>query len=656
MHLLLFAAREAVQESLGFNPFELVFGWTVRGPLKLLKESWLADDPPDSLLDQVSSLRDRLVSATNLAQENLKRSQCKMKTWYDKKARDRCFRVGEKVLVLLPIPQHPLQARYCGPYVVTKKISDLDYVIDTPDRHKARRLCHVNMLKKYHGKETHSATVCAFQNADETEQETALDEVDEGYVVFRNSDALRDLTNKLSHLSTSEGEEMAALVTEFSDLFSDVPGRTNCVHHHVDVGDAVPIKQNPYRVNPHKLEFLKKELDYMLTNDIIEPSQSDWSSPCLLVPKNDGTYCFCTDYRKVNVTTKSDSYPIPRVEDCIDRIGRAKYVSKIDLLKAYWHVPLTPKAKEISAFVTPEGFYQYKVMPFGMKNAPATFQRLINQITKNFERCEAYIDDVVVFSSTWEQHLHRVREMFSRLRQANLTVNLVKSEFGHAHVMYLGHVGGQGQVKPVDAKVQVIVEYPAPTTRRELMRFLGMAGYYRKFCRNFASVCEPLTNLLKKNSVFLWSESCRKAFETIKSLLVSAPVLATPDFDKLFMLAVDASDVGVGAVLLQEDSKGVDHTIGYFSHKFNASQRNYSTSEKEALALVYALQHFDFYISPTRFPLQVYTDHNTLVFLNKVKTKNQRLWRWSLALQSLDLEIRHIAGKDNVLADALSRE
>ena len=386
-------------------------------------------------------------------------------------------------------------------------------------------------MKKYHGKETHSATVCAFQNADETEQETALDEVDEGYVVFRNSDALRDLTNKLSHLSTSEGEEMAALVTEFSDLFSDVPGRTNCVHHHVDVGDAVPIKQNPYRVNPHKLEFLKKELDYMLTNDIIEPNQSDWSSPCLLVPKNDGTYRFCTDYCKVNVTTKSDSYPIPRVEDCIDSIGHAKYVSKIDLLKGYCQVPLTPKAKEISAFVMPEGFYQYKVMPFGMKNAPEMFQRLINQITKNFEGCEAYIDDVVVFSSTWEQHLHRVRELFSRLRQANLTVNLVKSEFGHAHVMYLGHVVGQGQVKPVDAKVRVIVEYPAPTTRRELMRFLGMAGYYRKFCRNFASVCESLTNLLKKNSVFLWSESCRKAFETIKSLLVSAPVLATPDFD-----------------------------------------------------------------------------------------------------------------------------
>ena len=278
-------------------------------------------------------------------------------------------------------------------------------------------------------------------------------------------------------------------------------------------------------------------------------------------------------------------------------------------------------------------------MPFGMKNSPATFQQMINQIVENFEGCEAYIDDVVMFGSAWEQHLQRVRELFCRLRLANLTVNLVKSKFGHAHVTYLGHVVGQGQVKPVNAKVEAIFK---STSKKELMRFLGMAGYYRKFCRN---------------NVFVWSKSCQSAFETIKNLLVSAPVLATPDFDKPFVLTVDASDVGARAVLLQENSKGIDHPIGYFSHKFNASQRNYSTSEKEALALVFALQHFDFYVNPAQFPIQVYTDHNPLVFLNKVRNKNQHLWRWNLALQSYDLDIHHTAaGRDNVLANALSRE
>ena len=248
IHLLLFAAREAVQESLGFSLFELVFGRTVRGPLKLLKEMWLADDPPDSLLDQVSSLCYRLISATHLAQQNLKHSQCKIKTWYDKKAKSRSFKVGEKVLALLLIPQHPFQARYCGPYVVTRKVSNLDYVIDTPDRRKAQRLCHINMLKKYHGKETESvgAAVCVVQEVSKTEQEMVSDELVDGSLRFSNSETMCNMDNNLKHLPTAQREEMVALITEFSDLFSDVPGRTNCVHHHVDIGNAAPIKQNPY--------------------------------------------------------------------------------------------------------------------------------------------------------------------------------------------------------------------------------------------------------------------------------------------------------------------------------------------------------------------------------------------------------------------------
>ena len=191
----------------------------------------------------------------------------------------------------------------------------------------------------------------------------------------------------------------------------------------------------------------------------------------------------------MNAVTKSDSYPIPRVEDCIDRIGYAKYVTKLDHLKGYWQVALTPTAKEISAFVTPEGFFQYQVMPFGMKNAPATFQCTINKIITDLEDCEAYIDYAVVFGGTWEEHLLKVGELFCQLREANLTVNFVKSKFGHVYVIYLGHIVGQGQVRPVTAKVDAIINYPVPTTKREVMRFLGMAGYYQKFCRDFATLC-----------------------------------------------------------------------------------------------------------------------------------------------------------------------
>jgi len=466
IHLLLFAVREAVQESLGFSPFELVFGRTVRGPLKLLKENWLAEEAPTNLLDQVSDLRSRLTRASELAQKNLKVSQHKMKTWYDKNARRRSFQVGEKVLALLPMPKSPLQARFCGPYLITKKASDVNYIIHTPDRRKSQRLCHVNMLKKYHDREKNVKTtpVAPITTVEESEDVLFSDDVIGGSIKLKNSDVLANLQQKLSHLPVQEREQMSSLILEFADLCPDVPGRTDLVYHDVDVMGAKPIKQHPYRTNPVKLQFLRKEVEYMLAHDIIEPSESAWSSPCLLVPKGDGTYRFCTDFHKVNSVTKSDSYPIPRVEDCIDYIGCSKYVTKFDLLKGYWQVPLSNRAKEISAFVTPDGFFQYKVMPFGMKNAPATFQRMLNKIIAGLEGCQGYIDDVIVYGDSWEQHLSRVRSFLGRLRTAKLTINVVKSEFGQAHVIYLGYVVGQGQVRPVDAKVKVIIDFPAPTS------------------------------------------------------------------------------------------------------------------------------------------------------------------------------------------------
>ena len=255
----------------------------------------------------------------------------------------------------------------------------------------------------------------------------------------------------------------------------------------------------------------------MLQNDLIEISNGEWSSPCVLVLKPDGTYHFCTDFCRVNKVTMCDSYPIPCVDDSIDRIRNANYVTKLDLLKGYWQVPLTARVNEVSAFVMPNGLYQYKVMPFGMKIAPATFQRLINGVLSGLDGCEAYIDDAVVYSNTWEQHLLQMRSVMYRLTEVKLTINLVKSEFGHAHLIFLGHVVRQGQIKPVAAKVEAIVNFPVPNNKKECLRFLGMTGYYRKFCRNFSSVAAPLTNLLRKDHAYVWDENCDKAFTKIKA-------------------------------------------------------------------------------------------------------------------------------------------
>ena len=244
--------------------------------------------------------------------------------------------------------------------------------------------------------------------------------------------------------------------------------------------------------------------------------------------------------------------------------------------------------------------------------------------------------------------------MFSRLRSANLTVNLKKCEFSKASETYLGHVVGQGVLKPAEVKVKAISDFPVPSNRKEVMRFLGMTGFYRKFCRNYSQIVMPLINLLRKNVQYVWTSECQSAFDLLKSLLKSSPVLISPDFHKQFRLMIDASDVGAGVVLLQE-REGVDHPVSYYSKKFTKSQRNYSTVEKETLALLLGLQHFDVYLSTTDFPILVFTDHNPLTFLNKMKNQNQRLMRWSLSLQGVNLEIQHIRGRDNIIADALSR-
>ena len=380
-----------------------------------------------------------------------------------------------------------------------------NYIITTHERRKQKQLCHINMLKEYVDRDSSDvAPVNVISSVPQIQNEMNCKEVDCEEMNFhktdptcsklQNSDILKDLDKKLSHLDQIQRDELKMLILEYEHSFPDTPTRTDQIYYDVVIEGSKPIKQHPYRMNPMKLQYLREEIQYLLDNDFPESSHSDWSSPCILVPKPDGTFRMCTDYSKVNSVTKTDSFPVPRIDDCIDNIGQAKYVTKFDLLKGFWQIPLTDRAKEISAFVTPDGLYQYKVMPFGMKNSPATFSMIITGLNN----CKAYIDDAIIYSEEWDQQKKTIREFFERLSKATLTINLAKSEFCHATLTILVHVVGQGQVKPVEAKVKAISNFPVPTCKRQLMRYLGMAGYYRKFCDNFSVIAEPLTNLLKQ--------------------------------------------------------------------------------------------------------------------------------------------------------------
>ncbi len=371
--------------------------------MKVLKDKILENDvdAKTSVLDYVTKFRERLNKACSLAKESLVNAQQGMKRNFDRKAVTRSFMPGDSVLVFLPVPGSSLSVSFFGPYEVKEKINETNYVIGTPDRKRKTRICHVNMLKLYHARVSSETNTKAVKSpvlsvAAVTEMRPVTDSIseDDG-VIFRNvpqanvrlmnSEILKDLSSYFKNLNEHQKNDLIQLISEFKCLFKDVPTLINVLPHDIDVKDARPIKQHAYRVNPVKRSVMRQEVDYLLENGLAKSSCSPWSSPCILVPKPDGSFRFCTDFRKVNAVTVPDSYPLPRMEDCVDNVGFAQFVSKLDMLKGYWQVPLTSKASEIAAFVTPDSFLQYTAMAFGLRNAPATFQRLFLILDENFE-------------------------------------------------------------------------------------------------------------------------------------------------------------------------------------------------------------------------------------------------------------------------------
>ena len=353
---------------------------------------------------------------------------------------------------------------------------------------------------------------------------------------------------------------------------------------------------------------------------------------------------FCNDFRKLNEISKYDAYPMPRIDELIERLGPARYISTLDLTKGYWQVPLTPR-----------GLYHYRVLPFGLHGAPATFQRLMDQVLKSHHQyAAAYLDDIVVHSPDWETHLRRLEAVLGALREAGLTANPTKCRLGLEEAEYLGHTVGRGRVRPQETKVQSIQTWPRPTTKRQVRTFLGLVGYYRQFVPQFASIAAPLHELTAKNqpNQVRWTAEMEAAFQQLKTTLCTGPVLATPDFTKQFVLQTDASEVGIGAVLSQVRDN-IEHPLMYISRKLLKHERNYATIEKEGLAIRWALGKLQYYLLGREFTLM--TDHAPLKWMVTHKSHNARITRWFLELQNFRFHVEHRPGRQNGNADALSR-
>ena len=464
-------------------------------------------------------------------------------------------------------------------------------------------------------------------------------------------------------LSDSENKCLADFLGTNADLFATSSldlGHTTIVQHHIDTGNAKPIKQSPYRVSRAQRAEIETHISNMLEQGIIEVSSSPWSAPVVLVKKKDGTIRFCVDYRKLNAVTRKNSYLLPRIDDVLDSLSRSKYFTTLDLQSGYHQVAMSPDSKDKTAFTTHAGVYAYNVMSFGLCNAPPCFHRLISRVLHGLEWrvCLVYIDDVIFFAPNFAEHLSRLQLVFDRLRQAHLKLKPSKCYFAKTSVQFLGFIVSAHGISPDRDKISAVKTFPTPKsvksfpTPKNVRSLLGLANYHRRFVHNFAKISSPLNQLTRKDVVFVWTPECEEAFNDLKRRLCSAPILAYPGFRQPFHLYTDASNFALGYVLGQ-CSKGQEHVIAYGGCELNHAETNYSTMEREALAVVDGVKRYQSYLSGTKF--YIHTDHGSLSWLMRIKDPTGRLALWALHLQQHDFAIIHRAGTSNGNADALSR-
>ncbi|GFW60701.1 retrovirus-related Pol polyprotein from transposon 412 [Trichonephila clavipes] len=485
-----------------------------------------------------------------------------------------------------------------------------------------------------------------------------------GFTLDFNKNELRSIHEevtifKIKHRTESIRQKSSAerLFQEFEDVFSrnssDI-GHTTVTQHRIDTADHPPIKQHPRRLPFAKQEEVGTLLREMQENDIIEPSSSPWASPIVLVRKKDGSTRFCVDYRKLNDVTKKDSYPLPRIDDTLDTLSGHKWFSTLDLKSGYWQVEIHPEDREKTAFTSGQGLWQFKVMPFGLCNAPATFERLMETVLKGltFEACLIYLDDVIIGGCTFEEHLQNIRKMLSKLSDANLKLNPSKCKFFQKEVNYLGHIISAEGVRTDPEKVSAVKNWKHTENLRELRSFLGLCTYYRKFVKGFSNIARPLHKLTESKQKFQWTKECEDSFLQLKEALTSSPILIYPQPDKPFILDTDASNESVGAVLSQEID-GQERVVAYWSKCLSKPERNYCVTRKELLAIVKAIEHFHHYLYGQKFLLR--TDHASLTWLMNFRNTEGQVARWIQRLNEYYFDIRHRKGSSHGNADALSR-
>ncbi|GFX92680.1 retrovirus-related Pol polyprotein from transposon 297 [Trichonephila clavipes] len=414
-------------------------------------------------------------------------------------------------------------------------------------------------------------------------------------------------------------DRLRELLNKYSKCFSNNPGLTNLVEHEIQLVSDQPVRTKPYRMSHRQNEILKNEINRMLKLGIIEVGESGITCPPMILVVKEPRPCI--DYRKLNGIIRTEYFSLPNIEERVETVSAAKFITVLIVSKGYWLIQLSKTAQRDSAFCTSFGTYRPLRMSFGLKNAPYFFSKLMAELLNGLEDFVVpYLDDIAIFSDTWESHIKHMETVLQRIKRPKLTIKPSKCKFAQQNVKFLGHIVGQGFRTPSEIKVQAVLEFPTPRTKTQIRAFLGLAGYYQKYINLFSVIAAPLTDALKgrtKKGEITWTTECENAFRELKGKLIDKPVLYAPNFEREFIVQTDASNAGMGAVLTQLTEQGEEHPILYLSKKFSEVEKRYCTTEKECASIVFAIKRLHYYLDGNSF--LVMTDHNPLVWL-KIET------------------------------------
>ena len=665
----LFAYREAPQESTKFSPFELMYGRTVRGPMQVLKELFTkegTDSEVKTTYEYVVDLKERIRDTCELAHQHLEKANERYKHYYDRKSKPRSLEVGDKTLILLPTDRNKLLLQWKGPFPVVARFNENDYQVKVNGKIKS---FHINMLKKYISRpkdvqglldlrpsdmviEQLCSVMDTGKSTPDCMQDSEMNDViPMPYVIPKESNKDVQVNPQLTN---SQKDDLGNIISRYSSIFTDVPKKTNVMECEIHLTTSTPIRSKPYPVPQAVRETMRNEIKNMLSLGIIEHSSSSYASPVVMVRKKDGSVRFCVDFRRLNRIITFDPEPMPNPDVLFSELSQDKFFSKIDLTKGYWQIPMAETSKDVTSFVTPEGHYKFLFMPFGLVVAPAVFTRMMRKLFDDVENVTSYIDDILIHTKTWLEHVSTVEKVCQILEKANLAAKPSKCFLGFENLEFLGHHVGNGKLATNPLLIKKIQNSERPETKKQVRSFLGLTGYYRRFIPNYSHIAVPLTDLTRKGqpNKLVWGDAQEKSFQTLKSSLAKPPILQLPDPEKTYYLRTDASDSGLGAILMQRFD-GLLHPLAYASRKLNKAEQNYSTIERECLAIIWAVSKFDLYLFGKPFVIQ--TDHRPLTYMNKTKCINKRVMHWALTLQEYCFTIEAVSGRDNHGPDFLSR-